>query len=243
MSYKSYNIITSPLLQHGGYGVSIKNEDDEINIYFIGGPKRVKNGYPDFGPSQKLQHTALHEFGHSFVNPTTEKFRKEINQYVSLYKPIKKIMKKQAYGSWETCVNEHIIRAITTRLTSLQYGENAENQWKLFEKSKGFFYLPNILEKLKYYEANRDVYPSFENFYPEFINVFKDLFEQELSEDFYELKFHGDVSSIFFDPDNFICITPTNEKDPDLIKELIHDCKNDWGEIPTAKMRLAFSMC
>ena len=46
-------------------------------------------------------------------------------------------------------------------------------------------------KKLDYYEIHQDKYPSFVDFYPEIISVFKDLSEKDLDEDFYVIPFTG----------------------------------------------------
>lgn len=174
MEKDEYNIILSPLIM-GGYGPKVKTADGKTKVYGIIGPIRSNmSGDIEFS-TEYVRDIVLHEFSHSFVNPITTKNIDEVNKYKSLYKPISEIMKKQAYADWETCVNEHIVRAVTTRIAYIYEGEAAGEKALKYEKSNGFIYIDNLCEKLKYFEENKNNYASFEEFYPELIEVFKNL--------------------------------------------------------------------
>ena len=174
MSQNSYNIILAPLFT-GGFGPRIERSSGKYDIYNILGPTNIKAGLPSFGSEQSFRHIAWHEFSHSFVNPTTAKFSRDIDQYEALYEPISIRMKGQAYRDWQTCVNEHIVRAVTTRLAYRELGSDAGGRALRGEKERGFAYVQALCESLVDYEKHRDTYPTFVDFYPELINVFKRL--------------------------------------------------------------------
>jgi hypothetical protein len=111
-------------------------------------------------------------FAHSFVNPQTAVHREAVYSFSHLLKPIQKEMKKQAYGDWETVVNEHIVRAITTRLSYRLVGQETGEAALAYETERSFIYLPLLLEQLERYEADRVSYPTFADFYPELIRAF-----------------------------------------------------------------------
>ena len=79
-------------------------------------------------------------------------------------------MKKQAYGDWEDILNEHIIRAITTRFAYLESQEEGDKMLAA-EGDKGFRYIDALLSKVLEYENSRSVYPDFNSFYPELLNA------------------------------------------------------------------------
>lgn len=172
MRQKSYNIILALLSNPGGYGVSVKDKSGMLDIFNITGPNNVTDNIPEFGSVKYFRHLCWHEFGHSFVNPLTAKNIKLVKKYSNLYKPIKEKMKKQAYGNWESTVNEHIIRAVTTRLTYLYIGETEGDKQLEWEKERGFIYIESLCEKLKKYESAKTDYSSFAEFYPELIKGF-----------------------------------------------------------------------
>ncbi|MCK4421355.1 DUF4932 domain-containing protein [candidate division WOR-3 bacterium] len=219
MKQHSYNIILVSLFT-GGYGPRVKRVDGTYDIFNICGPMRVKNGFPIFGTMESFRHLAWHEFSHSFVNPTTERFHKQIAKYSSLYDPISDRMKKQAYGVWQTCVNEHIVRAITTRLAYRESGKEAGDLALQNEKRRGFFYVEDICKRLEQYEKQRGKYPSFEDFYPEIVNVFKEFSERDLGDDFYTIPFAGPLNAVGADRESIILIVPTHEKDKSVQDEI-----------------------
>jgi hypothetical protein len=170
----SYNIVLAPLFHAGGFGPSIARPDGYADIYSIGGPQDVdEDGLPTFGDSQAFRYLIWHEFAHSFVNPQTALHRDAVNSYAHLLQPIEKEMKRQAYGDWETVVNEHIVRAITTRLSYLLLDQEEGDAALAHETERSFIYLPALLEQLERYEANRETYPTFADFYPELIPSFE----------------------------------------------------------------------
>jgi hypothetical protein len=173
MQEYSYNIVLAPLYHAGGFGPRVTRPDGSADVYSIGGPQSMnEDGFPTFGDSQSFRYLIWHEFAHSFVNPQTTLHRGAVNSYAHLLKPIQKEMKKQAYGDWETVVNEHIVRAITTRLSYRLVGQEAGDAALAYETERSFIYLPLLLEQLERYEADRVSYPTFADFYPELIRAF-----------------------------------------------------------------------
>jgi len=173
----SYNIIPVTLFG-GGYGVRLKREDDRYDIFAIVGPDGIDSERKPLYKPDVTKDLYLHEFGHSFVNPITEKFKKELNKYRPLFKPISDKMKQMAYGDWETCVNEHIIRAVVARMYFAKDIKRREAQLTEEEK-RGFIYIRAIDDKLNEYERLREQYPKFEDFYPELIKVFENIYREK----------------------------------------------------------------
>lgn len=183
MKVNSYNLILAPMLHSGGYGPKIKGENGLYDVYAIIGPSSTitENGeiIPDFS-IDTINHLVWHEFSHSFVNPTTDQYTDEIDKYTNLFDPIRDQMELQAYSEWKICVNEHIVRAITTRLAYIHSGQAAGDQALAYEKNHGFYYIEALCDSLKTYEENRDIYPTFESYYKELIKVFQKLSEQDI---------------------------------------------------------------
>lgn len=214
----TYNIILAPLFR-GGYGPCIQRPDGTLEIYSIIGTIRMEDNIPTFGTADKLKYLVLHEFSHSFVNPLTSKFKTQINKYESLYNPIAERMKKQAYGLWEACVNEHIIRAVTTRIAYSEGEEKGEQELQS-HKERGFVYIDALCDKLEEYEQKRDEYPTFADFYPELIKVFDELSQKDLGRDFYSSPFTGTINAVRWNAEEVVLIVPTNEKDKSIQKEI-----------------------
>jgi DNA-dependent RNA polymerase auxiliary subunit epsilon len=209
----SYNIILSPMFSAGGYGPRIMRENGKYDIYSIQGSYSMEGDIPLFGSADSFRGLAYHEFSHSFVNPLTEKYIDEVNRYRKLYDPISEIMRKSAYPSWEICVNEHIVRAVTARLFLKHDSEEMYNSILSEERANGFFYIDHLCDKLSEYEKSRDKYSSFEEFYPELLNVFKDLSERDLGEGFYRFTYKGPVNAAFGMQLPAAVVYSTGEKD------------------------------
>jgi len=213
----SYNIVLAPILRRsGGYGARSKTEDGKLDTYNITGPESADTNEINFGDAEDIRYLVWHEFSHSFVNPITEKYNYEVNLYSGLFKPIEKAMEQNTYPSWETCVNEHLIRAITARLAAREISSKAYRESIINEKSRGFFYIEPLCEILEKYEKNREKYRNFEKFYSEIISLFKDLSTKDLGPDFYVNNFYevgtiNGVSDVI--SESFVLIVPTNEKD------------------------------
>ncbi|MFZ2148091.1 MAG: DUF4932 domain-containing protein [Sedimentisphaerales bacterium] len=219
----SFTVAVGLLNGPGNYGSRFRSADGKEELYCILGVWMSDDkGLPVFDPS--VLETVIHEFSHSYVNPLTAKYKTEIDKYAKLYDPIADRMRSQAYPVWETCVNEHIIKALTTRYSYLKVSKEAGDNSLKYQKQGGFFYVPALCERLKYYENNRDKYKTFAEFYPELIRVFEDLSKQDLGKDFYfipyEGTYEGTINAVGQDKNSVILILPTNEKDSEIQKNI-----------------------
>ena len=125
---------------------------------------------PSSGDASWLQFTVLHEWSHSFVNPLVAGERELVESCAGLFDPISSSMAEQAYGTWETALNEHIIRAVTARFLARSDPARAE-QLLALDEQKGFVYVRPLYDRLAEYEANRDDYPTFASFLPRLLDA------------------------------------------------------------------------
>lgn len=171
---KSYNINLVTLYSSVGFGNSILYSNEQRDIYNTMGPKTVLNHVPFFGDENSLKYMIRHEFSHPFINPLTEKHWDFIKNYVHYYDSIPKIARKNVCGDWQECINEFIIRAVTTQIA---YNESVKAGSQVYERelARGVSYLDDLLDKIKMYESGRDKYITFESFYPNILDVFKKI--------------------------------------------------------------------
>ena len=80
-------------------------------------------------------------------------------------------MKEKSYGTWMYCLNEHIVRAVTSRIIYINDNELGEKALK-YERDIGFVYVDQIFDKLIEYENKRVIYPSFDSYYLELLKAF-----------------------------------------------------------------------
>jgi hypothetical protein len=211
----SYNVIISPAFA-GGYGPKITDSNGKENIYACLSTTTERDGVPYlslFG----LIYYVWHEFGHSFVNPLTYKYIERVNNSELLFEPIKNRMINNAYSSWETCVNEHIIRAINLRLIELNLDEERASKGIDNEFSRGFIYIEPLIEKLKEFEKQRDEKQiTFSDFYPELLSLFDSLQKIEYWKDITRV-FKGPINAVS-DAEKIVYIYPTQDNDRKALK-------------------------
>lgn len=167
MGHNSYTMIIVPLFSDGGYGPQVYRKDGRYDVYTITGPTGMDvNNQPVFHAPNEVRSLIWHEFAHPFVNPLTERYIHEVNQYQALFQIVKERMIHYGYDSWQTVVNENIVRAVVVRMKAHELGE-LEGQAQLEQELEwGFAYTDLFVERLKLYEQQRGLYPSFRDFYP-----------------------------------------------------------------------------
>lgn len=171
---RNSTVIIGMLLHDGGFGASVQFQRDSMEVYAVVGPHHAETGVPVFGPAERLMGEVWHEFGHSVINPLTREHWAAVERYEGLYDPIADQMRRWAYGSWEQAVNEHIIRAIETRLTGRIFGPEAGARERRMHVERGFRHLDALLERLDTYEASRNRFPTIAGFYRQFVEVFEE---------------------------------------------------------------------
>jgi hypothetical protein len=167
----SYNLILSPFLHSGGYNSEVINENGKKEVYAIIGPNGEIDFIPHFDKDYLETDMILHEFGHSFVNPLTEKFEKDIEKLKEKYYDEKLIKNgiQQGYSEWKYVFNELLLRSIVINITHKKFGEQKAKELLNFEKNVGFDLVEKVSEKLKIYEKNRKKFKTFEDFMPTLI--------------------------------------------------------------------------
>ena len=80
-------------------------------------------------------------------------------------------MKQQAYDSWQTILEESLVRA-AEKCYFIEHGDGKVDKGIRNEMNHGFFWMPELVQTLRYYESHRKKYPTFTSFYPEIIRFF-----------------------------------------------------------------------
>lgn len=170
----SFNII--PALGNGGgnYGVKAVLTDGSEVMYAIMQTGLIdRNGLPVYVASFNLP-TLIHEFNHSYVNDIQQKSDKEIRDAgVKIYNLMSETMRRQAYGNWETVMNEGLVRASVIRYM-IKHNSNIEVAGKqmMAEYGRGFFWITGLVDCLGEYERSRDKYPTLESYMPLIIGFY-----------------------------------------------------------------------
>jgi hypothetical protein len=214
-SQNSYSIIISPSFR-GGYGPKLPASNNKYDIYSCNSTTNIKDGVP-YLSQENLIYYVWHEFGHSFVNPQTEKYSDKVAVYNNLFAPIREDMAKINYGDLNTCVNELVIRAINVRLQELYVSSAASRVLINKEIANRFIYIEPIIKKLKEFEKQRDSkHITFSGFYPQLFNVFDSLQKSDNSK-LIERKFLGPINAATV-KQKVAWIYPTGDKDTVSLK-------------------------
>lgn len=172
-SQKSYNIVLVSLYGGVGFGNSLLCSNDQRELYNTMGPQMVQDNVPFFGDENYLKYMIRHEYSHPFINPLTDKHWDYLKDYSNQFESIPEVARKKVCGDWQECVNEFIIRAITTQIA---YSESDEAGVLAYEKesAKGVSYMDSLLEKIRYYQSNRETYPTLDSYYLNILDVFRE---------------------------------------------------------------------
>ncbi|MDY3548941.1 DUF4932 domain-containing protein [Riemerella anatipestifer] len=172
---KSYNLILSPLLHTGGFNAEMLSPQGQKEVYAIVGPNGEIDFIPYFDKDYIETDMILHEFGHSFVNPITDKYDAEIEKLKSKYytNELKETGKKQGYNEWKYVFNELLLRATTIKIAEKYFGKEVAKANLQQEISAGFGLVENMVKILDEYEQNRKKYPTFDMFCPVLIDRMK----------------------------------------------------------------------
>ena len=173
---KSYHIILVSLYNFVGYGNSLLYPDGKRDLFNTMGPQKVENNIPFFGDENHLKYVTRHEFSHSFINPLTEKYWDYIKPYSSNFFSIPDTIREKYYSDWQQCINELVIRSITTNIA---YHESHEmGTWAYHkEQPRGVSYIDKVLNRIKYYQSNRGTYPTLETYYYKLLDTFKEEYQ------------------------------------------------------------------
>lgn len=169
---RSYNIVLVSLYGPVGFGNSLLYPDQKREIYNTMGPRAVRDGQPFFGDREYLRDMIRHEFSHPYINPMTEKYWHIIKERHGNYDSVPESARKRICGDWQECINEFVIRAVTTHLA---YSESDEAGKRAYanESGRGVIWLDELMKKIRLYESERNTFPTFDSFYPKILEVFQ----------------------------------------------------------------------
>ena len=165
-------VILGPLLHDGGFAAFYDLPDGSTEAFALIGPTPPVDGLPSFGDAARMEELVAHEFGHLLVNPLTERHRELVYSHEAAFAPIAEAMRRNGYADWKASVDEHVIRAITSRLAAASRGEEAGAAAAADQVGRGYVYVPALIDRLKRYERDRSRYPRLEDYYPELLRAF-----------------------------------------------------------------------
>lgn len=172
-----FHVIVGMLNGPHSYASRLRLADGRQELYAIlGADEFDERGIPVFSDVSRL---LFHEFCHTYTNGF-------VNMYASLLEPAgtelfryrEEVMRRQAYGSWQTVLYESLVRACTVRYILATKGKTAADQAIEYERNRGFSWVKELSDCLGEYESQRDRYPDFDRFMPKVVDFFNDYVEK-----------------------------------------------------------------
>lgn len=181
---EKYSVIIGFCNGHGNYGVNRHAKGKEKEVFAIVGYSVNQENQPQY--SKGYLSTLVHEFNHSFVNCLLDEQKypdhvKELEQAGSfLYLTAQATMRQQAYGTWQTMINESLVRAaVICYMMDKGYAPEEVRNELLVQIQRDFRWTPELVRLLRKYEKKRNRYANLESFYPRIIRFFTDYAEKE----------------------------------------------------------------
>jgi hypothetical protein len=123
--------------------------------------------------------TTMHEFCHSFANPVVAKHMHQLRPAGErLFAAHGPAMRMQGYQKWESLMYETAVRACVGSFVRQKFEPVYTGYYLKGEAGSGFVWIEDMSNFLKQYERNRDKYPTFESFFPQFVKYLNDYTSQ-----------------------------------------------------------------
>lgn len=174
-----YHLVLAPaMFPGGGYGVTVHLADGRSAVYQIIRESGAGTAEPQFVSGIALESLALHEWGHSIINPALEKHARLVKKLEPLFRPVEDEMRKQAYGSVAIFLNEQVLRAMTSIACGELYGAEARKLEIAGHTRNGFYLTEFTVAELERYRAERNQYPTFEAFAPVLLKAYREHMDE-----------------------------------------------------------------
>jgi len=204
---ENFNIIISPGCGGQNYGPSYSLPNAKKEVFAIMGTWQVdESGMPVYEKDDYLP-LIVHEFNHSYVNSLLAK------QEASFEESGKKIYKaeeyemsrQQAYGNWQIMLDEALVRASVIKYF-MDHGASELETGKMMVKEfiNGFIWIKELVDELKNYDHQRNLYPTLESYMPVLSTAYKSFADKISQIDAQRPK----VESITEFANNDTCVSP-----------------------------------
>lgn len=163
-----YKTVLAPAtFPSGGYGVMVTLDDGSFHAVGVIRASPAGEGPPVFPRGQSLAGLMLHEWGHSFVDPTLLDYTDQVRGLQHLFEPVQERMRVQAYTKVYTWANEQVLRSICALAVRDLFGLQAYEQEISMNENRGFYLTRHLSEYLETeYVGARDRYGDFDDFAP-----------------------------------------------------------------------------
>lgn len=170
-----YHLILGMNNGSGSYGPRVVWPDGHEDFFsIIGAGGTDDSGTPVY--SADYIGLIIHEFSHSFVNPTFAEHKTEFASGQQVYDHVADKMRGQAIGSSDTMVIESLVRAAVIEYLESRGHESREVRYRLREEQQiGFVWMDELVDLLHQYNSQRSRYPTFDSFMPTVAQFYRSL--------------------------------------------------------------------
>jgi len=174
-SGREFRVFISPLGGLNCFAFWIPSDGGVEAMAVIGVWRLDERGRPVFRQEPRLASFVVHEFAHSYVNPTAEPYLDQLAEPVNRIKPFLVGHFAAAYQQEEhsALVRESLVRAAVIRYCHERRGFVSGRRALSQELKNGAFWMPQLLDTVERYEAQRDRYPEFQDYMPEVVEFFE----------------------------------------------------------------------
>ena len=175
-SGSSFRIVLSLLVGPNNYGCSGRLKDGSNALSPVIGCCRLDENGEIFYNANAVLPIVIHEFCHHYCNPLNDQFWPLMGKSAEkVYKEREEQMRKSAYGSALTMMNETFVRASVIRYMKIHYPQVDESALIKAEEEQGFILTQTLCEALKQYELQRDKYATMNDFMPVYAQSVNDF--------------------------------------------------------------------
>lgn len=159
----------------GNYGRSIVYPDSTEDQYAFMGMWKIDKDRKIRFDKEMFMNVIVHEFNHSFVNPALDAEAELAWPASQLFREHSEPMSAQAYTDGRSVLNETFVRASVIRYLMEHADSVAVDNEMQYQINRHFIWMPEAVELLGEYEANRDKYPDFRSFTPRVVEFCNEI--------------------------------------------------------------------
>ena len=157
------------------YGPRVNFPDGRTEFYaIVGAESQDPSGNPTF--NNAYVPLISHEFSHSFINPLVDRIFSTLQPLDELFRSAATQFEPQGIAGAKVMLYESLVRAAVFRYQKSHGISDKEVLAKIHrEQGNGFVWMEELFDLLGHYEADREIYPAFDDFLPKIAQYFNTL--------------------------------------------------------------------
>jgi len=160
-----YRVTVSPFMDEERMLDSVwRRPDGTRELHTVVGASAGRR-HTDYYFKERFPTALWHQLAHGLFDEKVEAARADLETRTDG-------RREPCFGAWEQCVKENLVRAVTARLMEKAAGPRAAKRF-LNNGDEGLYpMMPELLKRLKEYEADRAKYPTLDAFLPRLFDAF-----------------------------------------------------------------------